>query len=301
MRELVANSLNDWGTALARKHEYAAAVLPFRYAAAEDPTLDPVMQNLGFSEFMSGNYAESEQALQKVVALHPDDLTSRAWLGMAQFENGEYSTSANTFQALGPALSSKPIVEATAAAAFARAGDRTRAAAALVGVDASASDPKVAARAALAAFDLGDLSRASELAQTALAQDPSSAEALRVAGDIDLENGQNAQAAQVFEQETRAASNQPEELAEAQALLAEVMIQEGRRTDATALRAEILRAHPDFVRRLQSRGELLLKNGDAHAAREQLGAALALAPEDAALQRELEAAVRESSKQVGAR
>lgn len=293
MRELAANSLNDWGTALARKQEFAAAVVPFRYAAEEDPTLDPVMRNLGFSAFMSGGYAESEQALKKVAAMHAEDLTARAWLGMAEFENGKYSAAAETFAGLGPALASKPMMEATAAAAFARAGDRARAAAALAGVDAS--DAQTAARAATAALDLGDAERAETLAQAALAQNPQAAEAWRVAGAVDLEKGKNTDALHAFEEEAKAAADRLEEVAEAEALQAAAMMHNGQGTDAAAMRRAALRAEPDLVHTMRSRGELMMKNGDTHGAREMLEAAAALAPEDAELKREADGAVRASS------
>ena len=104
LREVVANSLNDMGTALARKHDYAAAVLPFHYAAEDDPALDPVMRNLGFAAFLSGSYKESEKALRQEIATHPDDATARAYLGMALFETGEYSEASATFQFFGSAL-----------------------------------------------------------------------------------------------------------------------------------------------------------------------------------------------------
>lgn len=290
MRELVANSLNDWGTALARRHEYAAAVLPFRYAAAEDPSLDPVMRNLGFSALMSHAYEESELALGNWVAGHADDVTARAYLGLAQFENGKYAAAAGTFQAVGPAVSSRPLMAATAAAAFARAGDRTRAAIALTGLDSAASDPEVNARAATAQLDLGDINGAAALAQSALADDAQNSEALRVLGDIDLERGNAAEAAKAFEQESKGAAATSEEVAAARALLAEALLSSGRRSEAEAIVHELVRTHPESGRALRNQGELLLKDGDAHAAREKLGAARILLPNDPQLRRDFETA-----------
>ncbi len=290
VRELAANSLNDWGTALARQHEYDAAVLPFRYAAAEDPSLDPGMRNLGFSALMSHAYQESEQALGRWVAVHADDVTARAYLGLAQFENGEYAVAAGTFQALGPAVSSRPLMAATAAAAFARAGDRTRAAIALTGLDSAASDPEAKARAATAQLDLGDINRAAALAQSALADDAQNSEALRVLGDIDLERGNAVEAAKAFEQESKGATATSGEVAEARALLAEALLSSGRRAEAEAIVRELVRTHPESGKALRNQGELLLKNGDAHAAREKLGAAQVLLPNDPQLRRDFETA-----------
>ncbi len=290
VRELAANSLNDWGTALARRHEYAAAVVPFRYAAGEDPSLDPVMRNLGFSALMSHAYRESEEALRKWVAGHADDVTARAYLGLAQFANGEYAAAAATFKVVGPAVSSRPLMAATAAAAFARAGDRTGAAIALAELDGTASDPDARARAAAAQLDLGDVNRAAALAQSALAHDAQNSEALRVLGDIDLEKGNGVEAAKAFEQESKASTAASEEVAEARALLAEALLSTGRRSEAEAILREVMRTHPESGKALRSEGELLLKNGDVHAARERLGAALVLLPQDPELRRNFETA-----------
>jgi len=292
VRELAANSLNDWGTALARKHEYAAAVLPFRYAAAEDPALDPVMRNLGFSAFMSGNFDESEQALQKAVAQHGDDLTARAYLGMAQFETGKYSASSETFKPLGSALAAKPLIGTTAAIAFARAGDKRLAAATLSSLDGSDSSPEVRARQATAHLDLGEAGPALQLAQSALAKNPRTSEALRVLGDIDLEKGRAQDAARAFEQESKVIPASSAEFAEVRALLAEALMEDSRRAEAAAVVRDLRHAHPDLERILRTQGELLLKNGDVDAAREKLGAALALHPDAPGLREEFEKAKR---------
>ena len=41
--------------------------------APEIFALDPVLRNLGFSAYFSGAYEESERALEKVAAAHPED------------------------------------------------------------------------------------------------------------------------------------------------------------------------------------------------------------------------------------
>ena len=51
LEDLLANSLNDGGTALARSHDYASALPFFRQAAEADPDLQPVMRNLGLAAF----------------------------------------------------------------------------------------------------------------------------------------------------------------------------------------------------------------------------------------------------------
>ena len=292
LREVAANSLNDMGTALARKHDYAAAVLPLHYAAEDDPTLDPVMRNLGFAAFLSGSYEESEKALRQEVATHPNDATARAYLGMSLFATGEYSEASATFQLFGPALSSKPLVEATAAAAFARSGQRAQAQNTLADLDKAAPDPQVQAREAVAWLDLGDVGRATDFAQAALSANSQTPDALHLLGEIALERGDAAGAVREFDSELKVSSLGTDDLLEARVLQAESLIASGHRSQGELIARDLARAHPGLGKTLHSQGETLLKNGDAHAAWEKLGAALLLAPGEEDLSKDLTSAKR---------
>ena len=292
LREVVANSLNDMGTALARKHDYAAAVLPLHYAAEDDPALDPVMRNLGFAAFLSGSYEESEKALRQEIATHPDDATARAYLGMSLFETGEYAEASATFQLFGPALSSKPLVEATAAAAFARAGQRAQAEDTLADLNTVAPDPQVQAREAVAWLDLGDVARAADLARAALSGNPQTPDALRVVGEIALERGDGPGAVRAFDSELKVSSLGADDLLETRVLLAEALIMSGNRSQGELMARDLARTHPDLAKTLRSQGETLLKNGDAHAAYGKLGAASLLVPGDEGLRKDLASAKR---------
>jgi tetratricopeptide (TPR) repeat protein len=77
LKEIVASSLNDAGTALAREHQYEAALPLFRVAARANPNLQPVMRNLGLAAFHAGAYGEAVDALTKALQQHPDDVLVR--------------------------------------------------------------------------------------------------------------------------------------------------------------------------------------------------------------------------------
>lgn len=296
LREVAANSLNDMGTALARKHDYAAAVLPLHYAAEDDPTLDPVMRNLGFAAFLSGSYEESEKALRQEIAIHPDDATARAYLGLSLFETGEYAEASATFQFFGAALSSKPLVEATAAAAYARSGQRAQAEDTLADLANAAPDPQVQAREAVAWLDLGDVLRATDLAQAAFSANPQTPDALHVLGEIALERGDAPAALRAFDDQLRVTSlvkvtsQSTDDLLEAQLLRAEALIASGSRSQGELISRDLARTHPGLANTLRSQGETLLRNGDAHAAYAKLGAALLLAPGQEDLRKDYAAA-----------
>ena len=279
LRELAANALGNIGTVLARKQDYAGAVAPFKYAVAEDPTLEPVIRNLGLAACISGSYEDGEQALKQVVAAHAEDATAHACLGMAEFETGEYADAAANFAPLGDALSRQPLFYATAAATFARTGDRDRAKKVLAELDASTQNPQLEAREATAYLDVGEVERARSLSEAALGGDSlNAAEAHRVLGLLALERGDGQKAVSEFQSESKAEREGTEYQLEAQALLAEALIESGNAVEGESLGLKTARTNPDLANKLFQRGEALMKSGDAQAGFENLAAAVALAP-----------------------
>ena len=81
---LAASSLNDAGTALARTRDYAGALPLFRDAAAADPSLPPVLRNLGLAAFHTGAYAEAATALSQALARDPSDALAQRYLDQAR-------------------------------------------------------------------------------------------------------------------------------------------------------------------------------------------------------------------------
>ncbi len=81
---VAASSLNDAGTALARTHDYAGALPLFREAAAADPTLSPVLRNLGLAAFHTGAFAEAADALTRALARDPGDALAQRYLDQAR-------------------------------------------------------------------------------------------------------------------------------------------------------------------------------------------------------------------------
>ena len=77
---LAASTLNDAGTALARTHDYAAALPLFRAAAETDPTLPPVLRNLGLAAFHTAAYPEAATALTRALQLDANDTLARRYL-----------------------------------------------------------------------------------------------------------------------------------------------------------------------------------------------------------------------------
>jgi protein O-GlcNAc transferase len=281
LRELAANALGNIGTVLARKQDFAGAVTPFKYAAEEDPSQGAVIRNLGLAACISGSYEDGAQALKQVVAAHPEDATARGCLAMAEFETGEYADAAVNFESLGDALSREPLFDVTAAATFARTGDRARAEKVLAELNGSNQNAQVQAREATAFLDLGEVERARKLGEAALgAKSQIPAEAYRVLGLLALERGEAKAAVTEFQSESAVERAGTANQLEAQALLAEALVKSGKISEGENLRLKLVREDPDLANSFFRQGETLMKNGDAQADYEKLTAALALAPHE---------------------
>jgi Flp pilus assembly protein TadD len=150
----------------------------------------------------------------------------------------------------------------------------------------------VQGREAVAWLDLGDVGRATDFAQAALSANPQNPDALRVLGEIALERGDGAGAVREFNNELKVSSLGTDDLLEARVLLAESLIASGHRSQGELIARDLARRHPGLGKTLHSQGETLLKNGDAHAAWEKLGAALLLAPGEEDLRRDSASAKR---------
>ncbi len=81
---VVANSLNDAGTALARTHDYAGALPLFREAALAGPSLPPVQRNLGLAAFHTGAYDEAISAFTEALRQNPADQLSASYLDQSR-------------------------------------------------------------------------------------------------------------------------------------------------------------------------------------------------------------------------
>ncbi len=77
LKAIVAKSLNDAGTVLARDRNYEAALPLFRLASTSDPDLQPVMRNLGLAAFHTGAYDTAVAALTSALERHPEDALVR--------------------------------------------------------------------------------------------------------------------------------------------------------------------------------------------------------------------------------
>lgn len=84
LKTIVATSLNDAGTALARQRDYSGALPLFRIAAAANPEQPPLMRNLGLAAFHTGAWREAVDALTAALKQNPEDALARQDLEQAR-------------------------------------------------------------------------------------------------------------------------------------------------------------------------------------------------------------------------
>jgi tetratricopeptide (TPR) repeat protein len=97
LRQILASSFNDLGTAAARQHKYAVALTDFHEAEHWDPATPGLKRNLGIAAFKENDTAESAKLLGEVVTTDPSDQKSRLMLAMSLFSLGRFPEAADQF------------------------------------------------------------------------------------------------------------------------------------------------------------------------------------------------------------
>ena len=101
LRNVLANTLNDLGTAEAQQQQYSLALAHFHEAASWSAAVPGLLRNTGIAAARVSDYPECIRALRPVVAENPQDNTARAMLGTALFATHSYADAAQVFQPLG--------------------------------------------------------------------------------------------------------------------------------------------------------------------------------------------------------
>jgi tetratricopeptide (TPR) repeat protein len=101
LRTVLANTLNDLGTAEAQQQQYSLALAHFHEAANWNADVPGLLRNTGIAAARTQDYPECIRALRPVVADKPQDNVARAMLGTALFATHSYSEAAQVFKPLG--------------------------------------------------------------------------------------------------------------------------------------------------------------------------------------------------------
>jgi tetratricopeptide (TPR) repeat protein len=97
----VADSYNNLGAIAATNNDYSNAVTYFKQAALWNPSLEGLDYNWGRAAFAGSQFADAIMPLSRYVKLHPEDTGARSVLAISQFMTGNYPGS---IEALEPAI-----------------------------------------------------------------------------------------------------------------------------------------------------------------------------------------------------
>ena len=163
LAERLAGVYNDWGTAEARRGDYAEALARYREAERWHPDAPGLARNLGLAAFQSRDYAESARALARTVEAEPGDRAARALLAISLASSERWAEAAEVFAAIGDAAFADPRLAFLWARSLARAGRPEEARRVLARMRELPLPPEALAQIAALYQEIGDRETATEL------------------------------------------------------------------------------------------------------------------------------------------
>jgi tetratricopeptide (TPR) repeat protein len=94
----VANSYNNLGALAGAQGDTLDALADFEGAAAWDPTMPGLDENIGRAAFAAAQYAQAVDPLTRYLQHHPQDKSLRAALGISLYMTQDYAKAVNTLQ-----------------------------------------------------------------------------------------------------------------------------------------------------------------------------------------------------------
>jgi tetratricopeptide (TPR) repeat protein len=119
----IASSYDNLGVHAAIGKSYAVAAAYFGRAAEWNPALTGIDNNWGQAAFEAQQFAEAEGPLNRSSQAHPEDPTTRAMLGISEYELHEYPKALESLQPLEGHLDMFPAMPLAYADSLMRAGD----------------------------------------------------------------------------------------------------------------------------------------------------------------------------------
>lgn len=111
------------GFARIQQRDYAAAEQSFQEALQHDANYQPAYRGLGAVAYFRNDYPASTNYLQKSIALFPQDVFSRYFLGMNYFRTKNYRAAIPHLQMFGQAQPKHPAIHGLIGTAFEQIGD----------------------------------------------------------------------------------------------------------------------------------------------------------------------------------
>ena len=120
---LIAGSYNNLGVHAAIRGDYVSATAFFDRTAQWYPSLHGLDRNLGRAAFLAAQYAQATSPLQRLLAAQPEDVETRAMLGLSYAKTGEYGKAITVLKPMESRIDATPPLALAYAESIFRAGD----------------------------------------------------------------------------------------------------------------------------------------------------------------------------------
>lgn len=296
LREILATSFNDLGTAEAQSGQFRLALEHFQQAEKWNANVPNLSRNIGLAAMKTQDYTQAASALSEHLIAHPDDNSARAALGISLYALGRFAEAAQTIAPLDELALQDPQLGYAWAVSLSKLGQLKESAQILARLDTTRMPPEMLLLVGQTWGDDQHYETAIELFHRALQLDPRLRQAHYDAGLAYLRSDQPQLAAKEFEAELALS---PHDL-DAKYNLAFTLLQQSKQASATKLLEEVTRANPKQAEAQYQLGKLLLGEGKIGAAIAHLEVAAQFAPDKDYIHYQLQNAYRKASRQQDA-
>lgn len=288
LRTLLANTLNDLGTAEAKQGQFQLAMAHFHEAATWKPDLPGLMRNTGIAACRVPDYPECIRVLRAVVFENPRDTIARSMLGTALFATQAYAEAAKVFTPLGDSALQVPELAYSWAATLVRINKFSEATDLLNKLEREKLSTETLMLIAQLWSQMGNHEHTVAVCHRALQMDPRLPKAHYIAGQALLRLNRSAEAATEFRGELQLDPNN----IDAQFSLAYSLLQQSQTAEAIELLQTVVASKPDHPEANYELGKQLLMDGKPAEAISYLEAAVRLKPQFEPAHFQLQAAYR---------
>jgi tetratricopeptide (TPR) repeat protein len=296
LREILASSFNDLGTAEARQQQYVAALADFHEAERWDASTPGLLRNIGVAAFRQNDFAESARALEAVLKSNPSDQRSRLMLAMSLFSLEKFAEADKAFALVSDAAMNDPRAAYAWAYSLAHTGQMQKAneiADKLVG---DALPPDVLTLVCHLYTDSENYEHSVTCFRKAYQENPSIKQAHYEVGASLIHLDRPAEAIPELQQELTISPDDPE----VQYYLAYALLQTSHKMEAAALLQTVIAAKPDHAQAQYQLGKLLLEDGKTEQAIKHLEIAEQYDPATDYIHYQLQSAYRKAGRTADA-
>jgi tetratricopeptide (TPR) repeat protein len=289
----IADAYNNLGVAAAGRKDFAAALQLFQKAGEWNPGLETLDRNLGMAAFYANQYDQAVVPLQRHLQGHPDDVRTRAALGLSFYTLANYPKTLETLRPIEKEVDADPGLSYAYAVSLVKTGDYTQGVGRLKLLEASNTNTaEIHMLLGDAYADQGVYGTALEEYRQAIAIDPNQARTHFLMGLALIHQGGLPQAVQ----ELRTALKLDPSDVQTKYHLAFALLQMQQKGEALPLLQEVIRQDPQHADAYYQLGKMQLEQGEAKAAISSLETGAKLKPGSDYMHYQLALAYRRDSR-----